>query len=292
MLTSVSPNQKYKTRSFQVIILPFIRLDGHFFMKNKEKTSDKQFPEGMKPLGKSKFKFACHAGVACFTRCCRDLQLYLYPYDILRLKNRLGIDSEEFLNRYARVVSGANPCFPSVMLAMKEDEQKSCPFLGKEGCTVYEDRPSACRTYPLERAVDREGAGGRHEEFFFMTDHSYCLGHQEEKEWTVKAWVKDQNLQYYNQMEDLWTEMDTIFADNSIWKGEGSAGPRQLLAFMVSFNVDRFRQYVEEHKLLDDYRLDKSRRKLIEKDDEALLRFGFDWLKLVLADQPTLQQKR
>ncbi len=246
----------------------------------------------MVPLGSSHFNFACHSGVACYTRCCRDLQLYLYPYDIIRLKTRLGIESEEFLNNYAGVSQGANPCFPSVLLVMNSDEEKTCPFLGEEGCRVYEDRPSACRTYPLERAVDRERVAGRPQEFYFMTDHEYCLGHQETTEWTVKKWIKDQNLQYYNQMDDLWAELDSIFADYRTWKGEGSAGPRQLLAFMACYNIDRFRQYVNEHKLLDQFRLEKSKNKLIEEDDEALLKFGFDWLKFVLADLPVLQLKK
>jgi len=260
-------------------------------MKNKNTKPLKEFPEGMTPLGKSGFNFACHAGVACFTNCCRKLELYLYPYDIIRLKTRLGISSEDFLNRYAGVVKGGNPYFPSVMLTMSDNEEKTCPFLDDNGCSVYDDRPSACRTYPLERAVDRSG-GGRPEEYYFMTDHSYCLGHQEKKEWTVKEWVRDQHLQYYNQMDDLWAEMDTLFGDLRIWRGEGSAGPRQLLAFMVCYNIDRFREYVNDHKLLGQFRLDKSRRRLIETDDEALLKFGFDWLKFVFTDKPVLQPKR
>jgi len=263
----------------------------NLLMKNIDPPNQKKFPEGMRPLGKESFRFACHSGVACFTRCCRDLELYLYPYDIIRLKKRLDISSEEFLNRYAGVVQGLNPCFPSVLLLMKDNEEKSCPFLGDEGCEVYQDRPSACRTYPLERAVDRESSAGRPHDYYFMTDHPYCLGHREEREWTVKEWIRDQNLQYHNQMEDLWAELDTLFSDSRLWRGEGSAGPRQLLAFMVCYNVDRFRQYLHDQKLLEQFRLDKSRRRLIEADDEALLKFGFEWLKFVLAGMPVLQQK-
>jgi len=43
------------------------------------------------------FRFACHDGLECFTRCCRDTTIFLTPYDILRLKNALGISSETFL---------------------------------------------------------------------------------------------------------------------------------------------------------------------------------------------------
>jgi len=254
-------------------------------------TLEKKFPEGMEPIGNATFRFACHPSVPCFTRCCRDLQLFIYPYDIICLKKKLGINSEEFLNRYCGVVQGANPFFPSIMLLMSENEEKTCPFLGDKGCTVYEVRPSACRTYPLERAVDRSPERGRPQEFYFMTHHPYCLGHNEQKEWTVKEWIRDQQLLYYNEMDTLWATMDSLFAKNP-WQGEGAAGPRQLLAFMVCYNIDRFRQYVNDHNLLDRFRLDKSRRRLIETDDEALLQFGFDWLKYVLAGEQTLLPKQ
>ena len=245
----------------------------------------------MEPLGNKTFRFACHPKVPCFTRCCRDLQLFLYPYDIIRLKKRLNIHSEEFLNTYCGVVQAANPYFPSVMLLMQNNAEETCPFLNDQGCSVYEDRPSACRTYPLERAVDRTPERHSKMAFYFMTNHHYCKGHEEEKEWTVKEWIRDQNLLYYNEMDDLWAEMDTLFTSNP-WHGEGAAGPRQLLAFMVCYNIDRFRQYVGDHHLLARFKLEKSRRKLIASDDEALLKFGFDWLKLILANISTLQQKR
>ncbi|MBU0728976.1 MAG: YkgJ family cysteine cluster protein [Proteobacteria bacterium] len=255
-------------------------------MAQQEK-AEKNFPQGMVPLGKNTFQFACNPDVPCFTACCRKLDLYLYPYDIIRLKNRLQISSEDFLNRYTGVVQGANPFFPALMLQMSDTLERTCPFLDKSGCTVYEDRPSACRTYPLERAVDRTPSDGRPEEFFFLTNHEYCKGHEQETQWSVKEWIRDQKLQYYNVMDDLWAEMDTLFSTNP-WAGEGAAGPKQLMAFMVCYNIDRFRQYVNDHDLLKRFRLDKSRRRLIETDDEALLRFGFDWLKLILAKQPTL----
>ena len=119
---------------------------------------DKEFPENMVPLGDKEFQFDCHPGVECFTRCCRNVDLILYPYDIIRLKTNLAIDSAEFLRLYTYLHKGDNPFFPTVKLKLTEDEEKACPFLQTSGCSVYEDRPSACRTYPLERAVDRERA--------------------------------------------------------------------------------------------------------------------------------------
>jgi hypothetical protein len=123
-----------------------------------------------------------------------------------------------------------------------------------------------------------------------VTNHSYCLGHQEDREWTLKEWLRDQKLLDYNRMNDLWAEVDTLFAGNP-WQGEGVAGPRQQIAFMVCYNVDGFRNFIREHDLLRRFRLDKTRRRLIGTNDEALLKFGFDWLKYILANMPTLIPK-
>ena len=246
---------------------------------------------GREPLGKKRFRFACHAGLSCYTSCCRRQNLFLYPYDVIRLKTRLGIDSEEFLNRHAGVVQGHNPCFPSLMLQMAANEEHTCPFLGAAGCTVYEDRPSACRTYPLERGVGRVAGSGRLEEHYFLVRHDYCLGHGEEREWSVKEWLQDQQVVQYNLMDDLWAEMDALFAANP-WQGEGAAGPRQQLAFLVCYNIDGFRRYARDFNLLAQFRLDKRERRAIDTSDEELLRFGFNWLKLVLANIPALKRKK
>ena len=42
-------------------------------------------------LGDGTFRFACHSGVACYTRCCHNADMYLYPYDIIQLKQHLGM---------------------------------------------------------------------------------------------------------------------------------------------------------------------------------------------------------
>jgi Fe-S-cluster containining protein len=256
----------------------------------KEDDIKKEFPEGMEPLGKSVFRFHCGPEVECYTNCCRKLDLILYPYDIIRLKNRLGISSEEFMRSHTRLGSSSHPYFPAVMLLMADNEEHTCPFLNDKGCSVYEDRPTACRTYPLERAVDRNTAKGRPDEFYFMTHHDYCMGHKENREWTVKTWQKDQKIQHYNAINDLWAEIDTLFAQNP-WQGEGAGGPRQQLAFMVCYNIDGFRLFAEENRLLDQFRIDNSQRRIISEDDEALLKFGFEWLKHFLAGKGSLVRK-
>ena len=252
---------------------------------------NRQFPEGMEPLGTDTFPFRCHADLDCYTKCCSNVDMFLYPYDIIRLKRHLGLASSEFLEQYIRVVQGQNPYFPSLMMRMTDDERRSCPFLVESGCSVYENRPASCRMYPLERAVDRNPQGGRPEEFYFVTRHQYCMGHQSDKKWSCKEWLRDQGLLYYNLMDDLWAEIDTLFAGNP-FEGEGVAGPRQQLAFMVCYNIDEFKEYVIRHNLLDRFRMESGRKRDIMGQDEELLKFGYEWLKFFLGGNSTLHPKR
>lgn len=244
----------------------------------------------MVPLEKSRFRFACHPEVPCFMVCCRKLTLPLYPYDIIMLKKRLAIHSADFLGSHTMAVQDDNPFFPSIHLKMADNEEQTCPFLSATGCTVYEDRPTACRTYPLERALDRQPSRNATREYYFLTHHPYCKGHEEKKEWSVKEWLRDQKVLYYNKMNDLWSEMDGIFRTNP-WKGEGAYGPKQQIAFMVCYNVDGFRAYLGETRLLRHFKIPGAIERAIATDDEALLTFGLDWLKHVLTGAATLKPR-
>ena len=68
------------------------------------------------------FRFRCHPQIACFNRCCRNLNLFLYPYDVMRLKNCLQIDSDEFIEQHVDVVLREGHYFPEVLLRMAENQ--------------------------------------------------------------------------------------------------------------------------------------------------------------------------
>lgn len=227
------------------------------------------------------FSFKCHPGVSCYLHCCHKVTLYLFPYDIVRLKNGLGIHSAEFLQKYVRVVEGSHPYFPGLILNLLQEENYPCPFLTKTGCSVYRDRPSACRTYPLERGVESPGVGQALISSYSLVKHPYCKGHFEDNQYTISQWERDQQLYEYNLMNDLWAETDAFFASNP-WQGEGKAGPRQQLAFMVCYNIDGFREYAQQHNLFKQFRVGKEKRRRMNKDDGQLLQFGFRWIQHVL----------
>jgi Fe-S-cluster containining protein len=236
------------------------------------------------------FQFRCHSKVSCFLYCCKNVDMLLYPYDILLLKQALQLTSSEVLARFTVVCEGSHPFFPGLKLKLQEDDQKSCPFLVPEGCSVYARRPTACRTYPLERGVESIGPGHPLKAHYFLTRHPYCKGHDEPHTYTIKQWEREQQLHQGNLLNDMWAELDAFFATNP-WAGEGLAGPYQRLAFMACFDIDRFRSYVQQQKIVQGFLLTKDERRRIERDDEALLQFGFRWLECILGGRKRLLKK-
>lgn len=251
---------------------------------------NKVFPEGMEPLGDNEFSFRCHPGVSCFTVCCRKVDLLLYPYDVLRLKRSLDMDSEEFMHRHTRLVIGENPFFPSVMLKLTDDGRGDCPFLIDTGCSLYHDRPTGCRSYPLERAVDRRPAARGPRDHYFLVRHDYCKGHDEPERLTVRQYLRSQQLAEYNLFNELWAEVDTIFRGNP-WEGEGAGGPKQQLAFMVCYNVDGFRRLARERQLFEQFRLGRDQKRAMDERDEEVLKFGFQWLQLIFTGKSSLVRR-
>ena len=71
--------------------------------------------------------------------CCRDISVPVIEEEIGRLAKRLGITAQEFRTRY--VVYDESECEDFI-------EAHPCPFLADGKCSVYDDRPQACRDYP------------------------------------------------------------------------------------------------------------------------------------------------
>jgi len=225
------------------------------------------------------FQFSCHPGIACFNDCCRDLNQFLTPYDILRLKGAQQLSSQRFLERYTECHIGPRSGLPIVSLRMLQDENHRCPFVGPEGCTVYEDRPGSCRTYPLGRMAAKNPNGGRCEESYFLIKEAHCLGFNESRRWTVAEWKKDQGLSIYNEMNDLI--MEVLSLKNRSKRARLTPSEDDLFS-MAFYDLDRFRDFTFEKRLWEECRLPEDVLEAIREDDVALLRFAMEWIKAAL----------
>ncbi|MDA8162486.1 MAG: YkgJ family cysteine cluster protein [Desulfobacteraceae bacterium] len=232
--------------------------------------------ESKRMTGEDTFNFSCNPQKACFTACCHDLNLVLTPYDILRLKNRLGMKSEEFLRLYTSVHVGPGSGLPVVLLKMEEGTMK-CPFLEEEkGCTVYEDRPGACRTYPLARMACRSRDMEGVREFYCTVREPDCLGFEDGESWTVSGWIENQRLGPYNEMNDVFGEI----LQAKMEAGNPSLNADQIETFYLGcYDLDRFKGFFLEGPTLDRYMEDEDVVKKIRGDELELLRYGMRWVK-------------
>lgn len=227
------------------------------------------------------FNFRCHAGLDCFNRCCRNLNLFLYPYDIIRLKQRLKLRSDQFLDLHVDMVLRPGNQFPDMLLHMADNAEKTCPFLSDAGCTVYPDRPDACRTFPVEQGILFRENNKKPEPVYFFKPPDFCMGQHETRPLTITEWIADQDAATYNRMTSLWSEVKALFR-NDPWGPDGIEGPRGKMAVMATYNMDGFRDFVFGSSFLTRYKVKSSILKTIQKDDIKLMQFGFEWIKLYL----------
>jgi Fe-S-cluster containining protein len=234
------------------------------------------------------FSFACHPGVTCFTECCRDLNLVLTPYDLLRLKKCLGLTSSDLVDQFTSIKPNEHNGFPAVLLKMRDDERRTCPFVTPAGCRIYEDRPGACRIYPIGRASSRTKGQEGAREFYFVVRETHCQGFLEPRTWTTSTWCQDQGLSPYTLYNDLWTEIITHKGQPT--SSEAVAQKLQMF-FMASYNLDQFRQFVFKSTFLKRFPIPEDTVKKLEEDDEELLRLAFQWLKFILFGEKVIPLK-
>lgn len=225
------------------------------------------------------FTFACTPGVACFNECCRDLNQFLTPYDILRLKNHLNLSSSAFLERYTVTHIGPETGLPVIVLRQNAALGMTCPFVSEKGCTVYEHRPSSCRTYPLARLASRSRDTGKVTEHYALMREPHCKGFGEQKQQTVRQWIDDQGLAAYNEMNDLL--MEIIGLKTRCHPQPLDVRERHLF-HLACYDLDTFRKQVFENNLLKDMPPPPEVLNAAETDDTLLLRVSLAWLKTTL----------
>ena len=222
----------------------------------------------------SAFHFHCHSGLDCFNRCCREATLILSPYDILRLSRRLGMATGEFLKRYTRREEEAGSGLPLVLA--RPARPGGCPFLGEAGCTVYTDRPAACRLFPLAQGSELTSQGVV--DHFFLRRLDYCQGFEGVPEWTAASWLTDQDFPGFDRPRRPWLR---LLLQQAL---AGTLRDDRLLAqfYLMVYDLDGFRHYVFESAFLPVHGLTPEEAAPLRTDDLALLRFSTAYFSQLL----------
>lgn len=226
-----------------------------------------------------KLTFECSPESSCFNECCRDLNQFLTPYDILRLKNNLKLVSNEFLKKYTSMHKGPESGLPVITFKPDPDSGNACPFVTKQGCAVYDDRPASCRMYPLARAITRSRETGEITEYFALMEESHCKGLGQKQNQTVRQWIKTQGVEIYNEMNDKLMEIISL---KNITMPGSLEGEQEDNFYLACYNIDTFRDRIFNNDLLSGLNIPDSVLKKIKEDDIALLDFGFEWAKYFL----------
>ena len=232
----------------------------------------------------AKFQFGCHAKVPCFNACCADVNIFLTPYDVLRMKNALDMESGEFLDQYTQLPVEKSQKYPVVMFKMDHAQDNlPCQLVGPEGCTIYEDRPWPCRIYPLGMASPKDDDTGK--EFYFLMKEDVCEGFAEPRKWTVREWLADQGVDPYDEFGRLFKE---ITLHDYFAKGKILTPEKMEMFYTACYDLDRFRRFILDSTFLRRFVIEDDTLTAIKENDEALLRFAFRWLKLSLFGEPTV----
>ncbi|MBN2326961.1 MAG: YkgJ family cysteine cluster protein [Candidatus Omnitrophica bacterium] len=215
------------------------------------------------------------------------MNIFLTPYDILRLRKHLGVSSQKFLDDYTLIPIDRNQKYPVVLLKMSDAPGKPCPFVKEdEGCTVYENRPWACRMYPVGLASPKDDDSAAEGKFYFILREPDCEGFNEKKEWTIGEWIEDQGIEEYSELGEGFKEI--ILHERM--QDDKPLDPKKMeMFFMVCYNIDSFRRFVFESRFLQMFEVDEFMLEQIKTDDVELMKFGFEWLKFSLFSEQTMK---
>jgi Fe-S-cluster containining protein len=211
------------------------------------------------------------------------LNQFLTPYDILRLKNALEMNSGDFLSEYTLQHIGPESGLPVVTLRPVDQKTLICPFVTREGCRVYENRPASCRTYPLARLAKRSRETGEMSEHWALIKEPHCKGFDQDKTRVVGEWIQEQGLLEYNEMNDLL--MEIISLKNQRYKGPLDMRSRHIF-HLACYDLDSFRAHIFEKGFPDGSEMDREHLESLN-EDISLLKFGMKWVKKRLLQMGT-----
>ncbi len=237
----------------------------------------------------SKFTFRCHKDIKCFTKCCSNIEILLTPYDVVRLKKKLNLSSDVFLEQYTHMKIDEQSSHPHAILKMAEDAERKCIFLTDEGCSVYEDRPANCRYYPIGQGTMRKDSeqGPVLEDFFFFVKEDHCFGFDEKKNWTIESWREDQDAAHYDEVNREWKGLQL----RKNLQGKTLDEKKQFQFYMASYDLDMFKKYIFESNFLNVFDIDDETLAKIKEDEKELIQFGAKYIKYIMMLEETLKLK-
>jgi Fe-S-cluster containining protein len=232
-------------------------------------------------------RFQCRRGIGCWNACCSSIDVALTPYDILRLKGRLGLSSGEFLRDYTFPYEMEKNGIAGVKLRPVEGGM-ACRFMKPEGCGVYEDRPTACRYYPLALLSLRRQDESTDRDSYALVKEEHCLGHFEPRTLTIAEYRREQGLEEYDELARGWRQLVLKKKSSGPAIGKPSKRSRELF-FMACYDLDRFRAFVASEGFQSLHEIADEELASMLADDKALMLFAFRFLRQVMFGEMSIR---
>jgi Fe-S-cluster containining protein len=236
----------------------------------------------------SRLRFSCHKGISCFNACCKQADVTLTPYDIIRLKDHLGKSATDFLKEHTVPFRMDKEGLPGVKL--RTTDEGACLFMTEQGCSVYKDRPTACRLYPLGHMSMLATGSKTDETHYFLIKEDHCKGHEEDQEQSIAEYLKEQETADYDEMNREWLQLMLKRRSMGPTVGRPPEATLQMF-FMCSFDMDRFRRFVLSENFRNTYDLEDSVYEVFEKEDISLMLFGVRFMKQAFFGERTIPEK-
>ncbi|MDH5231736.1 MAG: YkgJ family cysteine cluster protein [Gammaproteobacteria bacterium] len=236
--------------------------------------------------GQHQIKFQCYKGIECYNACCKQADITLTPYDVIRMKTRLGLSSTDFLAKHTVPFEMDGDGLMGIKLKTTDDEPV-CLFMNDEGCSIYEDRPSACRYYPSGLMSMRAKDSPTDQRHFFVVKEDHCKGHGLGDGISVDEYREQQGVIEYDEANHPWYQI--MLKKKSAGPAVGTPSPTSLqFFFMCSYDIDRFKRFIQAESFSKAYDVSPDEIQSMLDDELKLLDFSFRLMKQVLFGEHTI----
>ena len=240
--------------------------------------------------GEHTFSFRCHKNISCWNACCNNIDIALTPYDIIRLKQRLGMKSWEFLREYTTPYEFEKDGIAGVKL-MPVEGGTACRFMNEEGCSRLHRPPDRLSLLPGRLGVNaqtgriqrppvlRHGLRGalqgasRGE----PDDHRSVFA-------PSRAWKSTTNTPHG------WRQLVLKKKSSGATIGKPSLKSRRLF-FMANYDIDRFREFVRSEGFTKSFVIEDELFVRLMSDDVELMEFGYRLLQQVLFGEESIPMR-
>jgi hypothetical protein len=147
-----------------------------------------------------------------------------------------------------------------------DEKSLRCKFLTEDGCSVYGDRPWACRLFPLD-------LGSIEGEYGMIAGKERCQGLCEQKSKTVAEWLDTQGIAPYVEMECAFGAV----VPPATHPGPVIAGGLGKLLFLA-YDLDRFAELLGDARFRSFHGVDDEMYCEAKENDETLLRMAFAYI--------------